>query len=317
MRLVVHVDARLGASGMLSFVNGLLYGYRRDGQQHGLVTSHGLQLARDVLRLGPEATYHATANFDFLPNARANQIITMHDVFLAAPEGGARLITRAKCRALLNRIPKTAIVVCISNATRAQLPEGAQRQARVLFQGVSPQLAECIADPTIDRNSERRPYFLYTGGAHRRKRVGLLLAAFHEYQRRGGSSILLSTSDLGLRVPAGVVVRPAQAPAQLAALYKGAVACLYPSASEGYGLPLLEASMAGVPSVSGPVPAALEDEATWATNQVMSLTASVGEWASALSSLEDDRRRQHPAFGLEENDARWIAHSQLARAFSS
>jgi len=93
------------------------------------------------------------------------------------------------------------------------------------------------------------PYFLYLGALEPRKNIPMLVEAWREVRQRHHVELVLAgrrradfpalPEEPGLRL-AGEV-----ADEDLAALYSGAVACLYPSFYEGFGLPVLEAMQCG------------------------------------------------------------------------
>lgn len=103
-------------------------------------------------------------------------------------------------------------------------------------------------------------YLLYNGGLDARKNVGELLEAFRLHRERGGDHdlvlmgagyerLLPLARSLGveahLRLPGYV-----DEPTKLAAI-RGAAAIVYPSRSEGFGLPVVEGLSLGTPVVSG------------------------------------------------------------------
>ena len=107
------------------------------------------------------------------------------------------------------------------------------------------------------------PYFLYAGGYDARKGLVPLLSTFLALHREGkvngrlvlvGKVIPFSTEFRELAEEgknAGVVIeRGFVSEEELAGLYRGACALLYPSQYEGFGLPPLEAMTLGCPVVT-------------------------------------------------------------------
>jgi len=95
----------------------------------------------------------------------------------------------------------------------------------------------------------RTPYFLYLGPLEPRKNLPALVEAWREVRRRHNVDLLLAgkrradcppiPDEPGLRFPGEVQ------DGQLSELYSGALAFVYPSLYEGFGLPVLEAMQCG------------------------------------------------------------------------
>lgn len=130
----------------------------------------------------------------------------------------------------------------------------------------SPAFRAAVADDTHPPTAGGRPYVLAMGGAIRR-RLPVAVAAWAEARRRGSD---LDLVVVGVEAPPGHQEGLRWAGAvddgEWARLLGGATAFLYPTAYEGFGLPALEAALAGVPVVAAPVgalPEVLGDDAVW------------------------------------------------------
>jgi glycosyltransferase involved in cell wall biosynthesis len=135
--------------------------------------------------------------------------------------------------------------------------------------------------PDGDRHDPAFPYLLYVGNHKPHKNLGRLIRALA--QLRDGSSLRLllvgpvEPELLALARSAGVADRlvflgdvPDE---RLPALYRGAVAFVFPSLHEGFGLPPLEAMACGTPVVS---------------SLATSLAEVVGDAALAVDPLDVD-----------------------------
>ena len=107
-----------------------------------------------------------------------------------------------------------------------------------------------------------RPYLLHVAVNEPRKNLGMLVAAWREVHRRLGTELLLAGPlrfDGHLPAPEpGLQVLGEVPDADLPGLYSGAVACLYPSLYEGFGLPVLEAMQCGAAVIASRDQAVME-----------------------------------------------------------
>ena len=121
------------------------------------------------------------------------------------------------------------------------------------------------------------PYVLHVGDMHERRNLTMLLEALLGARRHFGALPALSLVLVGLDLGSGkdlqvmaehndaadaVICLSGIEEPQLRTLYRGAIAFVYPSLYEGFGLPLLEAMKSGTPviaSTAGSVPEVVGD----------------------------------------------------------
>jgi glycosyltransferase involved in cell wall biosynthesis len=169
-------------------------------------------------------------------------------------------------RAQLELLERATVIVSVSQTTADDLIHlGVPRERVVVARlGVTP-LPEPDSSPLT-----RRPaggYLLTVGETSPRKGYPLLLKAFSRVDAdvelviagppAGDEQRLHAlTGELGLEPRVRRV--GAVTDAGLARLYRDAVALCFPSVTEGFGLPVLEAMAAGVPVIARDIPAARE-----------------------------------------------------------
>jgi glycosyltransferase involved in cell wall biosynthesis len=131
-----------------------------------------------------------------------------------------------------------------------------------------------------------RPYLLYVGTLEPRKNLGFLLDVWREVRRNHPVDLVLAgrrRADFdGFPAEPGLRVEGFVPDEELPILYSGALACLYPSCYEGFGLPVLEAMRCGAVVIASQDPAIAEI----AANAAILLNVSERRaWVETLDSL--------------------------------
>ncbi|MFN7951859.1 MAG: glycosyltransferase family 1 protein [bacterium] len=261
--------------------------------------------------------FHAPSPYDLAWWYPVPLVVTIHDVApLERPGGIVR--TGLEHRFLYRFARRAARIITVSEFSRAailrHLPLDPERLV-VVPEAAQPGLAPASADAvaaTLGRLGVRPPYVLHVGGYDRaepRKDVATLIAAFAELRRREHDARLVLVGGGGAGVPdlvaaierhgigAHVVRTGFVSPPDLAALYTGASAFVFPSTYEGFGLPVLEAMTCGAPVLAaraGSLPEVGGDAALYAP------PGDVASFAGTLAELLErgDLRRERIARGL-------------------
>ncbi|HOY14109.1 MAG TPA: glycosyltransferase family 1 protein, partial [Saprospiraceae bacterium] len=118
-----------------------------------------------------------------------------------------------------------------------------------------------VALSTVKQLAER-PYFVFVGALHPRKNIVNLIKAFIQFSQRNNKSHQLviigklawKTEEIAKMLQTEGVIHLQQIKDnQLMHILKGAVAMVYPSFFEGFGIPILEGFAAGIPVITSSV----------------------------------------------------------------
>ncbi len=167
-------------------------------------------------------------------------------------------------------IQEADVVICISETTRSDLLAAygiPAERARVIPLGCSKEFG-VLEDATIaDVSQTGRPYLLYVGERYHYKGFNTLIRAYAAWARRDEADLLVvgpvwsrrETEELTrLKIGERVILVGRVDDHALCILYNRAVAMVFPSLYEGFGLPLLEAMACGCPVVASRIPSTVE-----------------------------------------------------------
>lgn len=204
-------------------------------------------------------------------------VATVHDViFMKHPEFYPFWWRWYWVRSLRESMKRASAAACVSETTardlEALVPE-ARGKAVAVPSGIDGRFGAIADEAAADvrrRLGVEGPFFLSVGNITPRKNIPILLEAFEEVRRRHPLSLVIAGApDYGARGIMPLIGRQAAVKhlghvgdESLAALYRGAVALVYPSQYEGFGLPALEAMSCGCPviaSTGGALPETVGD----------------------------------------------------------
>ncbi|HEV2123260.1 MAG TPA: glycosyltransferase family 1 protein [Chloroflexota bacterium] len=229
-----------------------------------------LALASELCRLRPSLV-HAPDHVCPQPLGWRT-VLTVHDLaFWRRPESYAPE-SRQYYQGIRRSVRQADRIICVSNATKNDLLEltgVSPSKVRVVYEAPDPAyVVGETPDPADDAAVSTRPYFLFVGTLEPRKNLTGIITSFAQLQkqldvtgadkrpellligaeRKGSPSIKGLPEQLGI---AGDVRFLGHLPTPtVAALYRGALALVYPSFLEGFGLPIVEAMASGAPVIT-------------------------------------------------------------------
>ncbi len=247
------------------------------------------------------------------PLAHGRKLTMVHDAqFVISPESYPLKFSLGY-RALVPCIAATsAKVLTVSEYARDSLAAfhvAKHRRTEVIYNGADHILGVSPDRKIIERlRLAERPFALLFGTAAAYKNVQVVFEAFNTCPP-GVQLVVVGASRLsllgaGLNPPPNAIFVGKVCDAELRALYEAALALLFPSRTEGFGLPPVEAMLCGCPVIaapSGAIPEICQDAILYAD------IFSPSSWSDQIAVL-----RSQP--GLRQ--AKIVAGRRRAEAFT-
>jgi glycosyltransferase involved in cell wall biosynthesis len=238
-------------------------------------------LQGELSRLHIEVFHGTDFSVPYLPLRPS--VMTVHDLspWLDPAWHSAAGRIRERTPVLL-RLGLVTMIITPSQAVRLQVIDRFRlRPERVV--------AVPLAVPAFFRpaatNHHGARYFLYVGTLEPRKNIRLLLESWREVRKSHAVDLKLvgrRREDFPEVAPEpGLEILGPVSDEELPALYSGAIACVYPSHYEGFGLPVLEAMQCGAAVIAS------RDEAISETAGGAALQLEIGDsksWIEALTA---------------------------------
>ena len=234
-----------------------------------------------ISKIKPDIVHFTHLNVPLLYSGKF--IVTIHDV-ITKDFSGVRTTTRALPVYLLKRagyavtlrqsVRRAAKIIVPSNYVRNRLIKSfpsTKVKAEVIYEGVDQNTAKASQKKSLVGDTKqilhkykiKKPYLIYIGNYYPHKNVENLLQALQFVDRKyhlvlaGQRNIFLDRIlkiAQSLKVENRLIITGFVPNKDLSVLYKQAEMFVFPSLSEGFGLPGLEAMASGCPVVCSNIP---------------------------------------------------------------
>lgn len=199
--------------------------------------------------------FHSTY-YRYCTNPNAINITTVHDFTYEYFRSG--IVKQIHCWQKYRAIRNSKYIICISQNTKQDLlkfvPECSEDKIRVIYNGVSNDYfpTSFWDDKIIPFN--KNEYLLFVGARDSYKNFNFLVDALKNSNYKlvivGGTLTSREINMLDLNLKANYFYAGRLSNEKLNILYNGAFAFVYPSAYEGFGIPVIEAQKAGCPVIA-------------------------------------------------------------------
>jgi glycosyltransferase involved in cell wall biosynthesis len=241
---------------------------------------------RQAIKDAGAQIFHGT-NFEVPYLGRTPAILTIHDLSPWRDPAWHDAADRVRRRTpWLVRFRRARMILTVSEAVRQEV---------VGHFGVNPQqvravplaASELFRPTPSEAPPACKPFFLFVGTLEPRKNVAALVEAWLETRQQTGADLVIAGRNRSDFAPIasreGLNFLGEVADAELPRLYSEALAFVYPTHYEGFGLPVLEAMQCGCPVITSRDPAVMEVSAGAAIH-----AGSVTELADAMRGIAEN-----------------------------
>jgi alpha-1,3-rhamnosyl/mannosyltransferase len=255
--------------------------------------------------------FHGT-NFEVPYVGNTPAILTIHDLSPWRDPAWHAGADRVRMRTpWLIRLKRARMILTVSDAIRQEIVSRFQVPADRVR--AIPLAASERFRPVANDATGEKPYFLFIGTLEPRKNLPALVEAWRATRAETGADLLIAGRTRADFVPIspveGIQLLGEVSDRDLPHLLSGALAFVYPTLYEGFGLPVLEAMQCGCPVITSRDPAVTETAGGAAIH-----TDSIREISAAMVALaaNPEQRREWREKGLAR--AARFSWSRTARA---
>jgi glycosyltransferase involved in cell wall biosynthesis len=249
-------------------------------------------LQREMDRRHVELFHGTDFSVPYVPMGRPS-VMTVHDLSPWANTDAEWNHASSRVRWRTPQLLRLGIVDAIitpSEAVRRQVVDQFQVPSGAVV--AVPLAAREMFHP-VEIDPPEAPYLLFVGTIEARKNIGRMIGSWQRLRDRFAVELWIvgrvregftpPDEMPGLRYLGGVD------DADLPGLYSGAIACVYPSLYEGFGLPVLEAMQCGCPVITSRDPAIVEVSGDAVIHVDAEDSGGLSESMALL--IQDDERR--------------------------
>jgi len=197
---------------------------------------------------------------------RVKRVTMMHDITPLLFPHHHRLISQLLQRIFLKSILRNATIILANsknthNDIIKRFPFTTEKTKTILL-GKDEEFEPVSSKTYLDKTGINSPYFLYTGTIEPRKNLNTLLDAFERFRKENDKVVkLLFVGKKGWKTKeffdalqkhpyrSDIIITGYVDKKHLIEIYSHALALIYPSLYEGFGLPILEALSCGTPVI--------------------------------------------------------------------
>lgn len=252
-----------------------VFDIRKIGRRNRMLHTSAQKIFEQLIRYrfdnGSKSIWHSTY-FTYVSNWQGPVVVTVHDMIY---EQFPDLFNRKYDQFFKNQkrkcILQADIVICDSIATRDDVCQylGIQQdRCEVIYPAYNQKFHLIDHDQMELFALSKGPYILFVGKRSMHKNFSSLLRAYHQWDDHKRVRLVIVGNDpftedesrllnkLSIHDRIDFIENPTDE--KLCVLYNGALAFIYPSLHEGFGIPLLEAMSCGCPIVASDIPSTLE-----------------------------------------------------------
>jgi alpha-1,3-rhamnosyl/mannosyltransferase len=239
---------------------------------------------RGAIRNAGAEVFHGT-NFEVPYVGGVPSVLTIHDLSPWRDRAWHDAADRVRQRTpWLLKFRRACAIVTVSEAVRREVVDYFGIDAGMVHAAPLAASPRFRPMPMTPSPNGLRPFFLFVGTLEPRKNIPALIEAWRATREETGAELVMagrSRSDSpSLQSEDGLIILGEVADEELPRLYSEALAFVYPTHYEGFGLPVLEAMQCGCPVITSADPAVVELSGGAAIH-----AASVAEIADSMRAI--------------------------------